>query len=890
VFAALIGLYPSRFRAEFGAGMLTTFDTEQARVAGSRGSLGQFAWTVTNLAAAAGGLVVERLRGQQTLLPAAFSHSHGDSMLVTTLSSIRLGLRSLRLAPGFTAAAVMTLALGIGLTTSIFSVVQAVLLRPLPYAAPDRLVAMNSTLQDQSWWSASLADVLEWRELSQTLDSVAFGTTSALAVEAGELPEQVPGVRVSANWFDTLGVEPAVGRTFVAGEDSPNSDNVAVLSHGYWSTRMAGDPDVVGRTFRIDGTETTVVGVAPDTYRADFWGNPQIYVTRRFTVDDAAERVRIYTAVARVRSGVAVAAAQADADRVSSIVAARFPAAMEGWGVELQPLHAAVTGGQRDLLGVLLAAVGLVLLVACANVSNLVLARGTRQRADLAVRTALGASRGRLIGQMLTETMLLAVAGGGLGLLLSAWGTSFLLAQAPAGIPRIDEAGVDPIVLTFTALVCLLTGAAFGVLPALRASRTRVAAVIRVDDTRTGTGGSRGFGARDLLVTAEVAVVVVLLVGAGITVRSFQSLQEVDMGFEQARRLVVPVTLPTQFDYNEIDGIATFFEELRTRLAESPGVAGVATVSIPPLYGGDGLTGMHIIEGRDYEPGAEPTGGLELVSPEYFELMGMAILAGRPLTDLDLSDTRPVAVINDTMARLYWGDRDPIGAKIRLGPEAGGPIVSRWIEIVGVVAGVRYGPEREVRPRLYVPDAQMPAPMNFRAVIVAPRAGSAHDLAPLVQETVAAISPGRPIGTPRSFVNLADAAVSTRRLQSLLLLSFGLVALTLGAVGVYGVVAYGVTQRMREMGIRMALGAGRRDVLRLVLRAAMAPVVVGIALGLLGALALAGLLVALLPGARGADATVLTLVPATLLLTALIASWVPARRATRVDPVSSLRT
>ncbi|NKB88323.1 MAG: FtsX-like permease family protein [Acidobacteria bacterium] len=892
VHRAITRMYPTRFRRRFGAAMDDTFEQQLER-ASARGPV---AWTrccFNNFRAAIVGLFIERLpwlrRRPAQHSSVGLPHERGDLFVTTFLLDLRHGCRSLRLAPGFTAAAVVTLALGIGLTTSIFSVVQAVLLRPLPYGEPSQLVAMNSTLQDQRWWAASLADVLEWRELTQSLESVAFGTRTSLGVEGNEFPEQVAGVRVSANWFDTLRVEPALGRDFAAGEDSPDSDHVAVLTDSYWQARWAGDPAVVGTTLRIDGNETTVVGILPSSYRADFWGNPQIYVTRRFTIDDAAERVRIYTAVGRMSDDLSTSAAQADADRISGIVAERFPAAMEGWGVQLIPLHEAVTGPQRNLLVILLGAVGLVLLVACANVSNLLLARGTQQARELAVRTALGASRGRLIRQLLTETAVLAFAGGGLGLLLSSWGTRALLSQAPGNIPRIDEAGVDPVVLGFTLGICLLTGLLFGLLPALRASHTQAASVIRTEDTRTATGASTGFGTRDVLVAAELALVVALLVGAGVAIRGFLQLQDVDLGFTQADRLVVPITVPTEFQYDEIDDIARFFEQVRERLAESGQVAGVGDVSMPPLYGGNGQTGFHIIEGRDYEPGSEPTGGIEMVSPGYFELMEMSLIDGRTFNDLDTDESRPIAVVNEAMARRHWGGESPVGARVRLGPAEAGPIVSRWVEVVGVVQGVRYGPEREVRPRLYVPDPQMPAPMNFRAMIVAPRSGGAYELTPLIRETVASVRTGQAIGTPRSFEDLAEISVSTRRLQSTLLGLFGAIALTLGAIGVYGVVGYAVSQRTREMGIRLALGATRNDVLRLVLRNAMIPVVLGLGVGTVLALALGGLLAANLPGTSGIDALVLAVVPTVLLATAFLASWLPARRATAVDPASSLR-
>lgn len=879
-------LYPGEFQRLLGADMRESLESRARAAERADGAFGLLRVAVPDLVWVVAGAPAEWLRHFGGYGPEDRRLAVG--WLEDMINDLRQAARSLVTAPGFATTAVVTLALGIGMNVAIFSVIEAVLLRPLPYGQPDRLVAVNVTFQEQSWWSASLADVLEWRELAESLDSVSFALPTGIAVADGSLPEQrVAGARVAANWFETLDVEALHGRTFAPGEDSQAAGRVAVLAHGYWQRRYGGDPTLVGRSVGVDGEETTVVGILPPGYRADFLGRPDLYVPRQFTPEDARDRARIYLAVARLAPDVGLEAAQADLDRVAAVIAERNPDLMAGWGTRLRPLDEAISGSQESLLWSLLGAVSLVLLVACANVSNLLLARGVRRRGELAIRAALGAGRGRLVRQMLVETGLLAVVGGGAGLLLAAWSLPALLRLAPASIPRIDETGLDPVVLGFTLVVSLLTGVVFGLLPALRASRTSSREVLR-EQGRSGSGSAARTSLYRGLVVAEVGLVVALLIGAALLLQSVRSLQRTDLGFAIDDKLVVPLNRPTEFDYSETVAIADFFAELRDRIATIPGVESVADVTRAPLVSATGQTAHHIVEGREYEPGAEPTGGVEVAGPGYFETMGMERLQGRLLNELDGPDSRPVAVINETMARLYWPDASPIGQRVALGRE-GAPGIQQFREVVGVVRGVRYGPDRDVRPRIYLVDSQSPAPMSYRDVIVRTSVADPRDLVPAIREAVGAIDPNQPIGPPRTYADALADSLADERLQALLLGLFGLTALTLGVIGVYGVVAYSVSRRAGEMGLRMALGARRSDVIRTVLRGSVSLVGGGILGGVASSLALSRPLAPFLHGVSPTDPVTYASVAGVLLLVALCASLLPALRATKVDPVDSLR-
>lgn len=871
---AILRFYPAEFRRVLGPDLLASY-AERVQRHTALGGPAALRNIGGDLAGAMAGAMAERLRPRDCGWAAHALTGLGNDL--------RIAARGLLRAPAFALVAIATLAVGIGLDTSIFSMVHAVLLRPLPYSEPDTLVALEITFQGQSWWSASPAEVEAWREGSQALESIAYGQSTDLGVVDSELPRQVPGARVTQGWFETLGVQPALGRTFIDRDAEPGNELVAVLGHGYWKREHGTVASVLGTRLRVDGVEAEVVGVLPESYRADFLDRPDIYLPLQLGPEARRDRGRVYTAVGRLASGIGMEAAQADLDAVAQRLEERHPEAMAGWGVRLVSLERAIVGDRSPLLWSLLAGVSLVLLVACANVANLLLARGLARAPEFALRTALGATRKRLFRQLLVENLLLAAVGGAGGLLLAAWSLPFFLRLAPTGIPRIDETRLDPVVLAFTVGMSLLTGLTFAMATALRGSGSKSAGELQ---WRHGEGHRRASRA---LVAIQMGLIALLLIGASLMLQSLRSLQAAELGFPVEGRLLVPIDrIVAGGGRVEPEEVAAFHRELHERVEALPGVTSVATVTRAPLTSALGQTAYHLIEGRDHGEGEAPTGGFEVVSDGYFRLMGMSTTQGRGFSSSDNADANPVVVVNDALAARYFPERSPIGARIALG-RSGPNGVAQYREIVGVVAGVRYAPGTSVRPRLYVPESQNPVPVAHRDLLVLVERGDPLALAPAIREVVAALDSAQAIGTPRRFHDLRSAALGGIGLQTLLVGLFGLVALALGLVGVYGVVAYAVTRRSHEMGVRVALGARGSDVLRTVLADSMATVACGVVGGVGLAAALSRTLGSFLHGVSATDPITYATVAAAVLFAALVASLVPARRATAVDPVKALR-
>ena len=837
------------------------------------------------------------------------------------LSDVRGALRALLNRPGFTAVAVLTLALGIGANSAIFSVVNALLLRPLPYEEPERLVWVTNKIPEIDMEMTAGADYLDWRDGSRSLQSVAaFTDGERFTWKGGEEPERLEGGRISASFLPTLGVAPAQGRGFRPEEERLNAPRVALLSHRLWE-RLFGGKGVPGeQPLPLDDETYTVVGVLPESFR--FPGNPDLDVFVPLALDEAQERGRqrmsIVQVIGRIAPGVSLGQVRAELAAIQkrSVEAARQAAETQpepppgpprggpggggqmtirigggpgrpGGGFELPetkleilPLAERLSGNVRPALLLLLGAVGLVLLIACANVANLLLARATARRREIAIRAALGAGRGRIIRLLLAESILLGLLGGAAGLLLAFAGIRLLLALVPAdlwgGLLRQIPIGIDGPVLAFTLLLSLATGLVFGLAPALSASR------VDLSDPLKEGGRTRPGRARGLLVAAEVAMAVILLVGAGLLFRSFLRLQSVDPGFEPERVLTLGFELPRNA-YSEPARQRFFFEELSRRVAALPGVESAAVANGIPLTGFSMILRGLTVDGRDpLPPDQQPEVAVVTASPDYFRTMGIKILSGRPFAEADGEGDAPVAIVSRSMARKFWGDADPVGRRLRVGP----PDVP-WTTVVGMVEDVRSeGLEADPRLQMYRPFFQQPRPMGYLAVKTA---GDPAALVHAVRAEALAIDRNVPVRDVLTLEQRLAGSVSSRRFNLVLLGLFAALALALAGVGLYGVLAYAVTERTREIGIRMALGARREGVLGLVIRQGLTLAAVGAGVGLVLSFALSRYLRSSLFGVTSNDPVTYVAIPLVLLLVALLSSYLPARRATRVDPMVALR-
>jgi putative ABC transport system permease protein len=803
-------------------------------------------------------------------------------MVDTIWQDLRYALRVLVKKPGFTAVAVLTLALGIGVNSAIFSVVNAVLLRPLPYPQPEQLamVWLDNRRQGIPDDITSYPNYMDMREQNQGFQDLAAYSTMAVNLTGAGEPEELRAAMVTPSFFQVMGVHPTIGRAFAPEEETPGKDRVVVLGHGFWQRRFGGDRNIVGRTLNLSGEPHVVAGIMPPGFqfpeRVELWG--PLAPSERLR---AARGQFWLPVVGRLKPGVTRAQAQADMSTIANRLEQQYPQ-MRGYGINIVPLHEQVTGKIRPALLVLLGAVAFVLLIACANVANLLLARAGERQQELAIRTALGAARGRILRQLLTESVLLAAAGGAVGALLAVSGVDLLRTLNPANIPRLENVRLDGQVLGFTLAISLFTALIFGLAPALQASKPHLSETLK-EGGRTGAGGLRSRHLRGTVVVIETALALVLLIGAGLMIKSFWQLQRVDPGFNPDRLLTVRLRLP-RTKYPEGANVAAFYEQLQERLAALPGVQSVGATSSVLVLGLANSSGFSI-EGRPAEPEAER---LELpfdaATPNYFQTMGMTLVKGRTFTAQDSGETTKVAVINETMVRRYWPDDDPLGKRFKFG-DAGSN--APWITIVGVIRDVRrQGLDRPIRIESYLPHQQLTA----RSMeIVVRTIGDPLTLAGAVREAVWSLDRDLPIGAIQTMEHILARTTSQRQLNMLLLGLFASVALILSAVGIYGVMAYSVTQRTHEIGIRMALGAARRDVLKLVVGQAAGLTFVGVAIGLVAAFALTRFMSSLLFGVSATDPVTFALISMLLIAVALLASYVPARRAMKVDPMIALR-
>ncbi len=802
-------------------------------------------------------------------------------------------LRLLRNNPLFTTIALITLAVGVGANTAIFSVVKAVLLQALPYRHAERAVVIWNSYEQAGLEHAAIApaEFADFLEQRRAFDGMAAVSRQPMNLIGEGEPEQLMGYAVSPNLFDLLGTRPQLGRGFSAEDGKEGAEKVVLLSHGLWRRRFGGDPAVVGRVINAGGRPRTVIGVMPAGVRfpdapLDFLNQRgELWVPYSWEQARAEDRGDQYLGViARLRPGTGIEQARADLDAIAARFRRQFPDRYAGsfrWRLVAVPLRDQMVGDVRPALLILLGAVALVLLIACVNVANLLLTRGAVRQRELAMRGALGAGRGRLVRQLLTESTLLSLAGGALGVLLAWWGVRVLVRLDPGDIPRLDGVRIDGAVLAFSLGVSALTGLVFGLAPALRQSRFDLRGALQSGGRGT-TGDRRHRRFRNALVMAEVAMAFVVLVQAGLLVRSFAALQRVDPGFHGEGVLSMRISLPRS-KYDSPEKLTAFHRDLQSRVATIPGVRQASAVYPVPMSG-EGWSGSFIVEGQPVPPGQpEPHAEYAVAMPGYFRTMGIGLRAGREFTGHDDAGAPEVVIVDELLARRYWPGRPAVGKRINvIGRDEG-----VWATVVGVAAHVRNaGPQEEGEPQIYLPYLQRPQGPLF---VVARAAGEPAALAPALRRAVRAVDPDQPIADLQTMRQRMDAAVARQRFNMLLLSLFAAVALVLAVVGLYGMMAGLVSQRVNEIGIRLALGGRPLDALRLILGEGVLIVLAGLIVGLAGAAALSRMVAGLLFSTAATDPLTYGAIAALVMLVALAASYVPARRATRIDPLAALR-
>ena len=813
------------------------------------------------------------------------------SFMESLLQDLRYGVRMLLKQPGFTAVAVIALALGIGANTAIFSVVNAILLRPLNYKDSERMVQINHHYPKLDLKaSVSAIGYTYYRDHCDAFEAIGAATSWPVNLTETGDPERLLGMAITHTFLPMLGVEPALGRVFTSDEDQPGHNHVVVLSDGLWRRRFAGDPNLVGSTIRLNGEQYTVVGVMPQSFQfgREFAQQIDLFSPIALTaeqLDVNRWRSEFLFVIAKLKPSVTLEQAQAEMDTIAANIRQEYFGGGDAndaasWGLLLRSLREIIVGEIRPALLVLLAAVAFVLLIACANVANLLLARAALRHKEIAIRSALGAGRWRVIRQLLTESLLLATIGGAIGLALAHWGIRALVSLNEDKIPRAAEIGIDARVLIFTAGVALLTGVLFGLFPALQTSKSDLHAVLK----EGGRSGSARRSVRGLFVVAEVAFALILLVGAGLLLKSFQKLQDVDPGFRPEHLLTMQISLPAS-KYKDPQQIDTFFQQALDKIKALPGVksAGVST-SVP--MSGANSAGSFGIEGRTTAPGEmAPWGNRWFAGASYFQTMEVPLIKGRYFDDRDVRDAPQVAIIDDSMERKFWPDEDPIGKRIAFQRDPqGNPI---WREVVGVVGHVKHkGLEGDSPAQYYIPHRQMPANSVFLVVRTAQEPSS---LAGAVRGSIQEVDRELPVFRVTTMEQMVADSMTQRRFAMTLLGVFALVALILASVGLYGVMSYSVTHRTNEIGIRMALGARVTDVLGMVVGQGMKLSLAGVGFGLAGAFALTRVMRTLLFGVSATDPSIYALVAVGLAAVSLLACYVPARRATRVDPMEALR-
>jgi putative ABC transport system permease protein len=820
------------------------------------------------------------------------------------LSEIKVALRGLLKSPGFTVIAIATLALAIGATTSVFSLINALLVRPLPYQQPSKLVLIweRFAAQGLDRIPVSLPEYLDLENQFHGCTQIAAFTYETFNLGGGDLPERITGAVVSPALFPLLGVEPIKGRTFAREEQGQGHDDVIVISERLWKRRFNSDPFLVGKALLLNGRSYTVIGVMPAKFEFpiplfgvqgnQFAERVDIWKPVAFTPLELKERgSRSYGLIARLRSDVSEGKAQAELDTIISNWIREYPDNYRGsgFGAKIYSLHDQVVGGMRTGLAILLGAVVLVLLIACANLATMLLARASARERELAIRIALGAGPWRLLRQMLTESVLLALAGAAGGVVLSIWGLDLLKHIGARTVPRLAEVNVDLVVLVIAAVVAVGTGILFGLIPALASAKPELTEALK-EGGRGSTTGARRNRLRNSLVVAEIALALVLLVGAGLLLKSYMRLQNIDPGFDRRNVLTAEINLSdTKYprrasaDYRRGEAMINFWNEALRRVRQLPGVEGVGCTIVLPMSGSN-TDSSFAIQDRSVG-GKEPTPDEEIriITPDYFRVLQTPLLKGRFFTEADTADAPGVVIINHALAKKYWPNEEALGKRITLDDPRKDP---KWLTIVGIVRGIRHrGLDTDPEPEYYIPVAQRAE----RSMILAVRsAQDPRNLTSALRREIQSIDPDQPIANVRTLEAVTADSVAPRRMSVVLLGVFAVIALVLAAVGIYGVISYLVLQRTHEIGVRMALGAQRGDVLRLVVGHALKLVGIGTAIGLVLAFFSTRALAALLYNVGASDPATFTIVTVVLTTIAFLASYIPALRATRADPMIAL--
>jgi len=876
LYRALIALYPRPFRSEYGAELLDAF----VSLGSSRGPWHTWRRTLPDFCSTLVGEWLEVIRGGRKPHPSPGHNTSGGSMTFDAVADLKYAARQLVRRPGYTIVAIVTLALGIGANSAIFSVVNGVLLRPLPFPEPDHVVMVWESNVQRGWsrFTASPANYMDWRERNEVFEHLAAYTNGSQTLTGSGEPERLAVTFAWADFFDVLGVVPQLGRTFRPDENQPGNESVTILSHRLWRTRFGSDLGIVGRTLTLDGQPVEVIGVLPPDI--GFRRETDLWMPLAFEFDISHARGAHYlVAIARLSDGLSLEQAEAGMQTLAASLAQEYPETNQGWSVDLVPVREQIVGDVGQALLLLFGAVGVVLLIACANVANLALARGAVRQSEMAARAALGAGRARLVRQLLTESIVVALCGGVLGLGLAFAGLQLLQSLSPANLPRLADIRIDIMVLGFTTVVAVGTGLAFGVLPAISVSRTDLGQTLQSGSVRGG--GTRRHRARAALLVLQVALSVVLIVGAGLLIRSLRALQAEDAGFTAENVVTMRLSAPAS-RYPDSNEVLNFYETVLQRASSVPGITSVATTTNLPQFGS--ISFSFLIEGRDAgDPASTPSGNFRAVSPDYFRTLQIPLLRGRSFTNADRGDAPAVLLINETLAERYFPDEDPIGKSLTVqSGDAACPC-----EIVGVVGDVKQGGlEDETSPGYYLP--QLQSIWRTRSLVARTNLPASAAISAL-RTAVHQVDPDLAVYQVQTLDQRMAEAIATPRFNSVMLSLFAAVALLLAVVGIYGVESYNVSQRVRELGIRAALGANATSISRLVVGHALALSTVGVAIGLLTAVFATRLLAGMLFAIDPLDTPTFAGVAVLLVAVAALASYVPARRAARVDPVIALR-